>query len=205
MSIQQDFILRYRAGGHIRFQLPDELCQKNIARNLEAAIIRLDSVYRVSVYPRQGKLSIRYQEELCDFRTLTRQLSALLDELQKKGLLKPDAAVQARQSVISRLKNSLGNFSAGRWMRDKFKETRETVQAVGILAKLGKKKRPEILQNSEKTAIDFFNDVLILYLIKTHWHIITQHWIARPYRYRHEWLTVFYMMYLLLRSRRPRK
>jgi len=67
------------------------------------------------------------------------------------------------------------------------------------LAKLGLKKKPGILKNPERTFIDFFNDVLILYLIKTHWHIITQHWILKPIRYRYEWLTVFYMMYLFIR------
>jgi len=206
MSIQKEFILRYRAEGHIRLQMPEKLCHKQIARLLESAIIRLDGVYRVDVYHRQGKLSIRYQEELCDFRSLVRQLSALLGEMEKNGQLQPDhAAAQASRSGAGRVKKSLGNLRVGRWVQDKFTETKETAQAVGILAKLGMKKRPAILKNPEKTLVDFFNDVLVLYLIKTHWHLITQHWITKPVRYRYEWLTVFYMMYLLLRSRNPRK
>lgn len=206
MSIQKELILRYRSQGHIRFQLPKRLCHKAIARCLQEAIAGIDGVYRVHVYHRQGKLSIRYQEALCDFQSLVRQLSALLDEMEKKGQLRVDFAVA--QSVAggdSWLKKAFGNFRAGRWVQDKFTETRETAQAVGVLAKLGMKKKPALLKDPEKTLIDFFNDVLVLYLIKTHWHLITQHWITKPFRHRYEWLSVFYMMYLLLRSRNPRK
>jgi hypothetical protein len=46
--------------------------------------------------------------------------------------------------------------------------------------------------------------VLVLYLIKTHWHLIIQHWLKRPWQFRYEWSAAIYMIYLLVRSKKPK-
>jgi hypothetical protein len=56
----------------------------------------------------------------------------------------------------------------------------------------------------ESTVVEFLNDALVLFLIKLHWHMITQHWLREPWRYRYEWMAAIYMIYLLVRSRRPK-
>jgi hypothetical protein len=52
--------------------------------------------------------------------------------------------------------------------------------------------------------IDFFNDILVLFLIKLHWTNITQQWLLKPLKYRYEWMALFYMFFLLVRSRKKK-
>jgi len=44
----------------------------------------------------------------------------------------------------------------------------------------------------------------VLFMIRLHWNNITQLWIVSPFKYRYEWMAVFYMVYLLVRSRKPK-
>ncbi len=205
MSIQKEIVLRYRAAGHVRFQLPERLCEKHPADLLRQEILRFDGVYRVNLYRRQGKLSIRYTPEICPFAALAKQLFDLINDLKGKGHLDRKTYEQPAHSMAGRFTEKLNNLRATRWAKDKYADTKETAKAVGILAKLGLKNKPELLQNPEKAFIDFFNDVLVLYLIKTHWHTITQQWLLKPLRYRYEWMASFYLMYLLVRSKLPKK
>jgi len=59
----------------------------------------------------------------------------------------------------------------------------------------------------ERTVINFLNDIAALYLVKIHWDLITKRWTQAPFTYRYEWLTVFYLVFLLVRSRKqaPKK
>ena len=205
MSIQQQIVLRHRAAGHVRFQLPEQLCGKEIAAFLQQAVSQIDGVYRVFIFRHQRKLSIRYTQEICDFSSLASQFFKLLTDIEKNGYLEGKLKAQPRISKPGRLKQKFRDLRAARWAKEKYTETKETAQAVGVLARLGFKKKPGILKDPEKTFIDFFNDVLVLFLIKTHWQLITQHWLLKPFRYRYEWLAVFYMMYLFMRSKLPKK
>ena len=200
MSIQKEILLRHRSPGYVRFQLPTPLCEATVAGRLTHALLQLNGVYRVHIYRRQHKLAIRYVEEVCSFLMLAKQLSVVVNELETH-LIRP-AAVQTKSSRIG---DRISASKAGLWAKSKYQESKETVQALGILGKLGIKKNAAILKDPEKAVIDFFNDVLVLYLIKTHWPLITQQWLAKPFRHRYEWLSVFYMMYLLMRSRMPKK
>ncbi len=60
------------------------------------------------------------------------------------------------------------------------------------------------LKSKESLVLDFLTDVLVLYLVKVHWHLITQHWLRRPFRYRYQLLAVIYLIYLHVRSRKPK-
>jgi hypothetical protein len=69
---------------------------------------------------------------------------------------------------------------------------------------LGLKNKKSLLNDPEKAIIDFFNDILVLYLIKLHWTRITKEWIPKPWAFRYQWMAIFYLFYLLMRSRRPK-
>ncbi len=197
MSIQQEIILRYNASGHVRFQIPECLCCDTVAPVVSDAILQLDGVYRVNLFRNKQKLAIRFTEESLPFTELSQQLLTLITELENKGIFnKP-----ADDKTNSALKNKLTNWKGTRWAKEKYVESKETAQAISILAKLGLKKKPEILANPEKTLITFFNDVLVLFLIKTHWKLITKKWLLDPMKYRYQWLTIFYLMYLFIRSK----
>lgn len=199
MSLQREIILRYRAVGYVRFQIPALLCQVHAAKALTEEISGIEGVYRAALYRRQKKLSIQYDEAVCDFHELAKKLYQVISKLDKKGALKP-AAAEAKTE--RRAQRKLGQFKTAKWANEKYVEAKETLQAVRILAKRASKKPTAFVKDPEKTIINFLNDVLVLYLVKIHWHRITQHWILHPLRYRYEWIAVFYLVYLLVRSRK---
>ena len=199
MSIQQEIILRHKSFGHVRFQIPECICSPDAATITSDAIANIDGVYRVNLFRNKKKLSIRYVEENLSFSELAEQLMTLLSELEDKGIFKKQASSTNVSDIKASLK--LSDWKSINWAKDKYTETKETAQAIGILTKFGLKKKPEILENPEKTLITFFNDVLVLFLIKTHWKLITKKWILSPMKYRYQWVTIFYLMYLFIRSK----
>ena len=196
MSIQKEIILRYQSSGHVRFQIPERLCSNEVASFVSDAINDFDGVYRVNLFRNKQKLAIRFTEESLTQHELVQQLIKLLTGLEKKGFFnaKPDT-----EKTSNFTKNfTLPNWKSTSWAKEKYTETKETAQAIGVLAKLGLKKKPEILANPEKILITFFNDVLVLFLIKVHWKLITKKWILSPLKYRYQWLTIFYLMFFLI-------
>lgn len=207
MSIQKEFILRYQIEGHVRFQIPAQLCDAGVAKVVSDGISAIDGVYRVNLYRSQQKLSIRYQESVTDFKTFAKQLFTLLSTLDAQGGLQPKPKEISGRFAPLKAKASakMDNFKLTRWAKAKYVETKETVQAATIITKLGLKKPTAFIKDPEKAIIDFLNDVLVLFMIRLHWPAITQQWILRPLQYRYEWMALFYMVFLLVRSRRPKK
>ncbi len=203
MSIQKEFVVRYREDGHERFQFPAQLCDKVIAERISAGIANIEGVYRVKVYRSQQKLSIRYHEVVCDFKALARQLFDLLAELEQQGALMPQPETRVTQWK-DKLNAKLDTFKLTRWTKEKVGEVKETVQAAKVLTKLGMKKPKAFVKDPEKAIIDFLNDILVLFLIRLHWGEITQNWLVKPLKYRYEWMALFYMFFLLVRSRKQK-
>lgn len=203
MSIQKEFVLRYRVDGHIRFQIPAQICNADAAKAVTDGISGIDGVYRVNLYRSQQKLSIRFNESVCDFKSLARQLFHLLADLEIKGSLKPKP-VSKSALWKEKAKSRFGDFKAARWAKEKFVDAKETVQAAKVITKLGMKKPKAILNDPEKAIIDFLNDILVIFLIRLHWNDITQNWLVRPLKYRYEWMALFYMFFLLVRSRKKK-
>jgi len=201
MPIQQEIILRYKSSGHVRFQIPERLCTSEIATFISDAILQIDGIYQVNLFRNKKKLAIRFVNESLSFQELNTELLSLLVDLENKDFF----VEKPKPAKTTRIKNTLSKWKGTLWAKDKYTETKETAQAIGILAKLGLKKKPEILRNPEKTLITFFNDVLILFLVKTHWKLITKKWLLEPLKYRYQWLTVFYLMYLFIRSKNKNK
>ncbi|CAG1770975.1 hypothetical protein BAC3_01463 [uncultured bacterium] len=205
MTIQKAFILRYRAEGHIRFQVPNEVCQANMAKALTNGVLAIDGVYRVQLYRSQQKLSIHYQESVCDFQSLARQLYSLLTELEKNDALEQKETPKARFNAWrEKAKQKFQNLKSTRWAKEKYTDAKETVQAAKVIGKLSMKKPQAFMADPEKAAIDFFTDMLVIFLIKLHWEDITQKWLLKPFKHRYEWMALFYMFFLLVRSRRKK-
>ena len=150
---------------------------------------------RVDLHRRQGKLSIRYIEGVTHFKAVTRALFDALDNIETRppccggGIAMPEEQ-QGEQG----------------WLKAKYQEARETITAVGIVTRTVGKAKPVVLTpEKEKFAIEFLTDILVLYLIKLHWHLIMGHWIRSPWQYRSEWMATIYMIFLLVRSKKPKK
>ena len=203
MSIQKEFVLRYREDGHVRFQIPARICNIDVAKVVTDGISGIDGVYRVNLYRSQQKLSIRFKESVCDFKSVAKQLFDLLTDLEKKGDLKPKP-VSKSTLWKEKAKAKLDAFKPTRWAKEKFGDAKETVHAAKVITRLGMKKPTAFMKDPEKTVIDFLNDILVLFLIKLHWNDITQHWLLKPLKYRYEWMALFYMFFLLVRSRKQK-
>ena len=203
MSIQKEITVRYKAEGHVRFEIPESICDKDVAKRVTARVLEIDGVYSVDLFRKQKKLSIRYHEVVCEFKQLANQLYQLLSEMDEDGsLLTP--VVNEVSSAVLNLKSRFKSWKASRWVSEKYSDAKETVQAAKVITKLGLKKQKSIFNDPEKAIIDFCNDILILYLIKLHWTRITKEWIPRPWAFRYQWAAIFYLFYLLMRSRRPK-
>ena len=203
MAIQKEFVLRYRVDGHVRFQIPAQICNVDVAKAVTDGISGIDGVYRVNLYRSQQKLSIRFEESVCDFKSLAKQIFNLLADLEKNGDLKPKPVAKS-VPWKEKAKSKLDAFKATRWAKEKFGDAKETVQAAKIITKLGMKKPTAFMKDPEKAIIDFLNDILVIFLIRLHWNNITQQWLVKPLKHRYEWMALFYMFFLLVRSRKQK-
>lgn len=192
MSIQKEFVLRYRDDGHIRFQIPAQICHADVAKLVTEGILGIDGVYRVNLYRNQQKLSIRFNESVCDFKSLAKRLFDLLADLESSGGLNPQPVSKTAQWK-EKAKAKIDGLKVTRWAKEKFGDAKETVQAAKVITKLGMKKPSAFIKDPEKAVIDFLNDILVLFLIRLHWGEITQSWLVKPFKYRYEWMALFYM------------
>lgn len=207
MCIQKKIILRYRNEGHLRFEIPEQLCDEEVAKLLTAKISKFEGVYSIKIYRNQRKLSIHYQESICTFKLFAKQLFQLISDLDQQDLLVAQVVnkVKLEKPKQWNLKSRIKDLKVARWASEKYGNAKETVQAVKVISKVGLKKPKALFKDPEKAIIDFLNDILLLYLITLHWSRITKEWIPRPWVHRYEWTAVFYLFYLLMRSRKPKK
>ena len=190
-SIAKQIIVRYRAEGQVRFAVPSEVCQPLAAQHLEMKLKQVEGIYRVDLHRGQGKLSIRYTEGVTHFKLVAR---ALFDAL---GSIETQPACCANSIAHKEEQNDKG------WLQAKYQEVKETITALGIVTRTLK---PSALNpEQEKFTVEFLTDILVLYLIKQHWHLIMSHWIRSPWQYRSEWMATIYMIFLLVRSKKPKK
>lgn len=201
MAIQKEFVLRYRHDGHVRFQIPAKLCETAVAKLISDHVAAIDGVYSVRLYRGQQKLSIRYDEQSLDFIALARRLSDVLGGLEKQGWFDSKAIVESRKRGF---KHKLKTNRISRWFGEKYQAAQETAQAAKLLGKIGTQGPRALFNDPEKAIIDFLNDILVLYLIRVHWTRITQQWLVKPLAHRYEWMAVFYLFFLLVRSRRKK-
>jgi hypothetical protein len=182
--------LRHRAPGHLRFALPAELCEPGAAPRLEAAVQALPGVRRARVARGSRRLAIHYLDTLADAGTIAR------------GLLAAVQTIEGLPACCRREPPEEGRVPRG-WLHGKVQEARETLTAARLIATGQIKHALPWLPEPEKLIGEFFLDALVLYLIRVHWHRITQDWLVSPWRYRYEWLAVTYLMYLFVKSKRP--
>ena len=204
MTIQKEFVVRYRSEGHVRFKIPPRATQEQVARLITDKIAEIEGVISVSLFRRSRKLVIRYQESVCSFISLAKQMHVVLAALEQQGWFAPQAVVEISKKSSFGLKHKLKSSKINRWLDDKITSAKETAQAAKVIGKLTSKGPKALIKNPEKAIIDFLNDILVLYLIKTHWTRITQQWLVKPLVHRYEWLATFYLFFLLVRSRKPK-
>lgn len=196
MTLQKNIILRHHSAGYIRFAMPAGFSQPPVAQTLEQGVRQFRGVFRVDFSTRTHKLTIRFEDTATDFNSIARALYDLVDELATQIQLTPEPNRPNTQNKATPL-----NIYPSGWVGKKVQEVKETFTAMGVVIRNRFDGENKLINNPEKVAIEFFNDVIVLYLIKLHWHLITQHWLRKPFQYRYEWMGVLYLIYLLVRAK----
>lgn len=205
MSIAQHVLLRYQADGHLRFDIPAELCEPDAAAALVDGLSAEEGIYRVDLQPRARKLSIRYLDTVCRFVDVARRLHALIGSLpQSSGrsaarqlMPRPGGRELAIASVPAAERLRL-------WLAEKLQEARETLTAMNILIRRSLGSASAAVSHQPRWIKEFMNDLLMLYLIKLHWHHIITEWLPRPWTHRYEWAATIYLIYLSVQARLPK-
>jgi len=200
MAIEKQIVLRYRSEGHVRFQLPEALCEPELARGLVASLCSMEGIYRVDLNAAQRKLSIRFLATVCDFAAVFRRLHesvARLGQQLGSALSRPREATTAGP-------NAEPKPFWSRSFQGRIQEIRETLSALRILGKRALVGVNEGMQRRPRWLTEMMNDLLMLYLVKLHWHHILYEWLPRPWTHRYEWGAALYLVYLSVQARLPK-
>lgn len=207
-------VVRHRESGHVRFELPVQVCHAEAAVAVEGGLRELAGVYRVTFDTASRRLSIRFEPRECSLGDVARRLKSLLGDLPAASSTPAPSPAPADAAI-----HSDGEALAQRWslhdigarargladqaatrLRGAVTALREPAATEGSLtAKL----QPLVASAlSEKAIINFLNDLVAFYLIKAHWDLISRHWLKDPLKFRNAWLTTFYLVFLLVRYRK---
>ena len=184
-ALARAIIVRHKEPGHLRLELPVRLFDPAARAHLEAGLHKRIGVYRVSFEPDGRRLSIRYESLQCSQPDVARQLRGLLDTLP------PESEPAAAPAATAPLPGAELFSAAGKWA--------ERFLGGSIKSRLDPVMKGAL---TEKASINFLNDVLMFYLVKVHWDLITKRWMKEPLKHADAWLTTFYLIFLLIRYRK---
>ncbi len=175
----------HRETGYLRLRLPPELRHPSAGRAIEDGLRGLAGVLRVTLLTAEGKLAVRFDPYLCGPGQVAQRLKSLLPELPVVAVPAPAAAESAEPRPAAHLGERLAQLRGQ------------------VVAAMPERFQPVVESAmTEKAVTNFFNDIVAFYLIKTHWDLIVKLWIRDPIKYGNAWLTVFYLVFLLVRYRK---
>jgi len=183
-ALSRAIAVRHKEPGHLRLELPPRLLDAAARAHLDAGLRERLGVYRVSFEPAERRMSIRYEPQQCSQQDVARHLRGLLDTLPAESA--PATAPAAAPLPGAQLISDAGKW-ADRFLGGTIKSRLEPVMKGAL---------------TEKASINFLNDVLMFYLIKIHWDLITKRWMKDPLKHADAWLTTFYLIFLLIRYRK---
>lgn len=178
-----DIEVLHREPGYLRLRLPPSLRNATTGKRIEAGLSALSGVQRVTLLSSEGRLAVR-------FNVLQTTHAAIAVKL--KSLLADHPQVQDQTDI------PLPAEAVTVGLGERFAEIREKL----IAAAPGRFRPLVESATTEKAVTNFFNDIVAFYLIRTHWDLITRHWIKDPVKFSNAWLTVFYLVFLLVRYRK---
>lgn len=202
-ALARRIAVRHKEPGHLRLELPAELCGPARAAALEAGLRRVAGVFRVTLEPATRKLSIHFDPHLAGLHDVARHLRALLEELPAEaGAGAPGEGLGHRLAAAKEAVEDGARRAATRLRRALAHLRHPDAPEGSLQARL----QPMLAGAlTEKAALNFLNDIVAFYLIKVHWDLISQRWLKDPLKFRYAWLSTFYLVFLLVRFRKQNK
>lgn len=202
-DLARRILVRHREAGHLRLELPAEICHAAAGATMEEAVAAVAGVYRVTFQAAERRLAVHFDDRLCSAADVARALRASLGNLPAAdgadvapGKAR-DPLMEARQALRDAAARSRQALQA---LRARVEALRQPTAPAGSL----QARLQPMLANAltEKATINFLNDLVAFYLVKVHWELISQRWLKYPVKHADAWLAVFYLMFLLVRYRK---
>lgn len=179
-----------RDAGYLRLRLPPELRTPDAGAAIENGLGGMAGVQRVTLLTAEGKLAVRFDPHVATHGGIALRLKSLLAAL-------PEAEAAAAASPAETAP-ALAVAAGQPGLALRIDDMREK-----LIAATPDRFRPMVESaTTEKAVTNFFNDIVAFYLIKVHWDLIVNRWIKDPVKYGNAWLTVFYLVFLLVRYRK---
>lgn len=210
-TLARMIVVRHKEDGHLRLDLPPQITGPAARTHIEAGLRRRAGVYRVSFEP-QHRLSIRFEPLQCRLHDVARDLRDLLKDLPPEAAAPQAAAATASAGVAAPAGDPFADirqaFERGaRQISARINRVLDQLRKPGAPPGSLQARLQPALQNAltEQATINFLNDVLVFYLIKVHWDLITKRWMKDPVGHADAWLATFYLVFLLVRYRKSLK
>ena len=184
-ELARRIVVLQREAGFLSLELPRELQQRAVGQQIEQHLAAIAGILAAAVDPNGRQLSIRFSAASLSTAQVARAVFSALNDLPPTEASKPQNTTPGLQPLLDKLKTLL---------------TPATPPVAGSL-----QARFQPLVESaltEKAIINFFNDIVAFYLIRTHWDLISKRWLQNPIAHSNAWLTVFYLIFLLIRYRK---
>jgi len=191
-ELAQRIVVLHREPGYLRLELPAEICGEAAVAAIEAGMKSLVGLSSAAVDRGWKRISIRYDAQQCTTAQVARHLFSLLPSLPLDAA--PTAEPEATPSID---------------LNNGFQPLLDKLKAIIIPAapppegSLQARFQPMVESAlTEKAITNFFNDIVAFYLIRVHWDLITKRWLQNPVANSNAWLTVFYLVFVLVRYRK---
>lgn len=193
-ALAQRIIVLHREPGYLRLELPAEICSEAAATAIEQGMQTLSGLSSAAVDRGWRRISIRYDAQVSTTAQVARHLFGLLPglSLDEAPPAEPEAAPSfdlnnGFQPLLDKLKAKIIPVETPPEgsLQERFQPMLESAL-------------------TEKAITNFFNDIVAFYLIKVHWDLITKRWLQNPVANSNAWLTVFYLVFLLVRYRKTK-
>ena len=184
-ELARRIVVLQRGAGFLSLELPHELQQRDVGQHIEQHLAAITGILAAAVDPNGRQLSIRFSAASLSTAQVARAVFSALNDLPPAEASRPQNTTPGLQPLLDKLKTLL---------------TPATPPVTGSL-----QARFQPLVESaltEKAIINFFNDIVAFYLIRTHWDLISKRWLQNPIAHSNAWLTVFYLIFLLIRYRK---
>lgn len=193
-EMAQRIVVLHREPGYLRLELPAEICGEAAVAAIEEGMKTLAGLSSAAVDRGWKRISIRFDGQQCSTAQVARHLFNLLHGLPLDEA--PAAEPESAPSVD---------------LHNGFQPLLDKLKAIIIPAQpapegsLQARFQPMVESAlTEKAITNFFNDIVAFYLIRVHWDLITKRWLQNPVAHSNAWLTVFYLVFLLVRYRKTK-